>query len=187
VVTGKFRLWTQLILTTLVNASTESNPIRLARVHNGRTNHHEGQEENCQESGEEASEEEKEVGDLRGDLRGAAVMSVPVVAAAAMAALVSVPTASASSITNRDGKDHKVTVIEGKAAKDQVLKPSAALEGICRTGCVIRLNDSETDEYELRGSDVVSIEGGYLSSDGPPASAGPMADEADQPFAPGAK
>ena len=114
-------------------------------------------------------------------------MSCTAVAAAAIAALLWFPDAHASSLTNRDGKDYKVTVIEGKATKAHVLKPSAALEGICTKGCVIRLNDSKNDEYELQGSDIVSIEDGYLYYDGPPASAVPKADDADQPSEPGAK
>jgi hypothetical protein len=114
-------------------------------------------------------------------------MSTMVVAAIAIVALLWIPSACASSITNRDDKDHKVTVIMGEATKDHVLVPSAALEGICQKGCVIRLNDSNDDEYELKGSDVVSIEDGYLYYDGPPASAVPKADDADQPFEPGAE
>jgi len=114
-------------------------------------------------------------------------MPLKVVAAFLIAALFWFPPAYASSITNRDAKDYKVTVIEGKATKAHVLKPSAALEGICQKGCVIRLNDNENDEYELQGSDVVSIEDGYLYYDGPPASAVPKADDADRPSEPGAK
>jgi hypothetical protein len=114
-------------------------------------------------------------------------MSTMAVAAIAIVALLWVPSAGASSITNRDDKDYKVTVIMGEATKDHVLVPSAALEGICQKGCVIRLNDSNDDEYELKGSDVVSIEDGYLYYDGPPASAVPKADDADQPFEPGAE
>jgi hypothetical protein len=113
-------------------------------------------------------------------------MSALVVAAPIIAALLWFPAAYASSLTNRDAKGHKVTIIEEKAAKDHILKPSAALEGICQKGCVIRLNDSENDEYELQSSDVVSIEDGYLYYDGPPASAVPKADDAEQPFRPGA-
>jgi hypothetical protein len=114
-------------------------------------------------------------------------MSTMVVAALVTAALIWVPGACASSITNRDGKDHKVTVIEGKAAKDHVLAPSAALERICEKGCVVRLNDNEKDEYELKGSETVSIEDGYLYYDGPPASAVPKVDDADRPFEPGSE
>jgi hypothetical protein len=114
-------------------------------------------------------------------------MSIMVVAATVTAALYWVPSACASSITNRDDKDRKITVIEGKTAKDHVLAPSAALTGICQTGCVVRLNDSQKDEYELKGSESVSIEDGYLYYDGPPASAVPKADDADRPFEPGGK
>jgi len=74
--------------------------------------------------------------------------------------------AHAVSITNRDEHDHKVTVIEGNAKADHVLKPSQALNGICVKGCTIRLNDTEDDEYQLEGSDVVSIEDGSLFYEG---------------------
>jgi len=113
-------------------------------------------------------------------------MSFMVVAATVTAALW-VPVACSSSVTNRDDKDWKVTVIEGKTTKGHVLAPSAALEGICQKGCVVRLNDNEKDEYELNGSETVSIEDGYLYYDGPPASAVPKVDDADRPFGPGDK
>jgi hypothetical protein len=71
------------------------------------------------------------------------------------------------SITNRDDKDHKLTIVEGETRTEHVLKPTQVLEGICAKGCVIRLNDSENDEYELEGTEVVSIEEGYLYYDGP--------------------
>ncbi len=114
-------------------------------------------------------------------------MSLMVTAAIATAVLYWVPSACASSITNRGDKDWKVTVIEGKTTKDHVLAPSAALDGICEKGCVVRLNDNEEDEYELRGSETVSIEDGFLYYDGPPASAVPKADDADRPFEPGSE
>lgn len=95
------------------------------------------------------------------------------VLAASVAVLVAVSGpavfAAGVSITNRDDKEHKLTVIEDEGAKktDHVLKASQVLEGICAKGCIIRLNDSEEDEYELEGSEVVSIEEGYLYYDGP--------------------
>jgi hypothetical protein len=106
-------------------------------------------------------------------------VSTLVIAVTVTAALIGAPGACASSITNRDGKDWKVSVIEGKVTKDHVLAPSAALQGICPKGCVVRLNDNEKDEYELKGSEKVSIEDGYLYYDGPPASAVPKAEDAD--------
>lgn len=108
-------------------------------------------------------------------------MSRWAVAASLGVVLIGSPGAFASSITNRDGTDQKVSIIEGNAAADHILRPSAALTGICLRGCVIRLNDSQKDEYELKGSEVLSIEGGYLYYDGPPASAVPKAGDADQP------
>jgi hypothetical protein len=114
-------------------------------------------------------------------------MSKLVVTASLIVALIWIPNACASAITNRDGKDHKVSVIEGNAAADHILRPSASLEGVCNNGCVIRLNDNAKDEYELQGSDVVSIEDGYLYYDGPPASAVPKAGDADQPSGPKSK
>ena len=78
--------------------------------------------------------------------------------------------AHAVAITNRDERDHKITVIEDDGAKtvDFVLKPNQLLENICIKGCVIRLNDSEEDEYELvAGNEIVSIEDGYLYYDQP--------------------
>jgi hypothetical protein len=86
-----------------------------------------------------------------------------------LAGLVATEAAAAVSVTNRDDKDYKLTVIEGDAKQDHVLKPAGVLEGICAKGCVIRLGDSENDEYELEGSEVVSIEDGYLYYDGPEA------------------
>ena len=114
-------------------------------------------------------------------------MSLKVVAASLSVALSLSPAAYASSLTNRDDKDYKVDVIEGKSTETSVLKPSAALQGICPKGCVIRLNDDVNNEYELSGSEDVSIEGGYLYYDGPPATAVPKAGGAAAPSEPGAK
>jgi hypothetical protein len=93
-------------------------------------------------------------------------------AAAVLGTAVAVsPVLATVSITNRDDRDHKLTIIEGDGATktDHVLKAGQVLEGVCPNGCVIRLNDSEEDEYELEGTEVVSIEEGYLYYDGPDA------------------
>ncbi len=97
-------------------------------------------------------------------------------AACALVLAIGLAGASASaavSITNRDDKEHKLTIIEedGKTKADHVLKGSGVLENVCKAGCVVRLNDSEEDEYELEGTEVVSIEDGYLYYDGPDAPA----------------
>jgi hypothetical protein len=92
--------------------------------------------------------------------------------------------ASAASLANRDDKDHKITIIEGDAKADQVLKPQQVIEKICLKGCVLRLNESEDDEYQLEAEDMVSIEDGYLYHDAPDTPAAPA--PGTQP-APGAK
>jgi hypothetical protein len=91
--------------------------------------------------------------------------------------------ATGASVTNRDDRDHKVTIIEGDAKADHMLKPNQVLEGICLKGCVLRLNDSEDDEYQLEVNDVVSIEDGFLYYDGPDA----PAETPDQKGQPGGK
>lgn len=92
------------------------------------------------------------------------------------------------SITNRDTKDHKITiVIEGQGNQDQVLKPEQVVEQVCDKGCILRLNDSEDDEYQLEMNDIVSIEDGYLYYDNDPSADAPAAkpDDAKQdPAAP---
>lgn len=80
------------------------------------------------------------------------------------------------SITNRDTKEHKITiVVTGEANKDQVLQPSQVIEQVCDKGCILRLNDSEDDEYQLEAEDVVSIEDGYLYYDNDPPAEAPAA------------
>lgn len=111
------------------------------------------------------------------------VMAVAVTVTAALW----VSSACASSITNRDDKDWKVTIIEEATTGSHVLAPSAALKSTCQKGCVVRLDDNEKVEYVLKGSERVSIEDGYLYYDGPPASAVPKAEDADRPFEPGSK
>lgn len=81
--------------------------------------------------------------------------------------MMCVNAAGAASLTNHDERDYKVTIIEGSESADRTLKPSEILSSICSKGCVIRLNDSEEDEYQLEPDDVVSIEDGSLYYDDP--------------------
>ena len=86
--------------------------------------------------------------------------------------------AAAVSLTNRDDRAHKITIVEGESSQHHTLAPAAVLEGICQKGCVIRLNDNADDEYELEGDEIVSIEEGYLYYDGPDTPAEPQQGEA---------
>jgi hypothetical protein len=89
------------------------------------------------------------------------------------AALLAITPAQAATVTNRDAKEYKLTILEGDKAQHHVLKPSAVLPDLCPKGCIVRLNDSENDEYELEGTEIVSIEDGYLYYDVPDAVPGP--------------
>ena len=94
---------------------------------------------------------------------------------------------SAATISNRDDKDQKITIIVGETKTDNVLKPLQVLEKICLQGCVVRLNDSEDDDYQIEPDDVVSIEDGYLYYDSTdaPVEAAPNDGKADgKPAAP---
>ncbi len=104
-------------------------------------------------------------------------MRVWLLAASLLAALVHAGAASALTVINRDDHDHKVTIVEGQKATDHVLKPDAQVENVCLKGCVVRLNDSEEEEYELEGHEVVFIEDGNLYYDGPDAPADPPASD----------
>jgi hypothetical protein len=87
------------------------------------------------------------------------------------AIMLTMTAASAATLTNRDQREHKVTVIEGESKKDHTLKPQQALDGICPKECILRLNDSEDDEYQIEPDDLVSIEEGNLYYDSPEAPA----------------
>ena len=94
--------------------------------------------------------------------------------------------AVAVSLTNRDERPYKVTFIEGETRTEQALAPGGVLEGVCLAGCVLRLDDNETEEYELEGFETVSIEAGVLYYDGPdaPAETPPAQGEPGRPPTP---
>lgn len=82
--------------------------------------------------------------------------------------------AFAVTLTNRDVKDVKVTVVESDARQEHILNPGKVIEGVCQKGCIIRLNDSDNAEYELEGSEAVSIEEGFLYYDTPVGEGAPQ-------------
>lgn len=104
-------------------------------------------------------------------------MRVRLLVASLCAVLTHSSTALALTVINRDDHDHKVTIVEGSRSTDHTLKPDAQVENVCLKGCVVRLNDSEEEEYELEGNEVVFIEDGNLYYDGPDAPADPPAPE----------
>ena len=87
--------------------------------------------------------------------------------------LSSIAAADAASITNRDDRDHKVTIVEGDTKTDHTVKPSQVLTDICAKGCTVRLDDDADEEYQLEANDVVSIEEDSLYYDNPETPATP--------------
>jgi hypothetical protein len=85
----------------------------------------------------------------------------------AIAALLMTSAASAATITNRGDKEVKLTITEGSSRQDEALSSGKVVDGVCQKGCIIRLNDNANDEYELEGSESVSVEGGFLYYDSP--------------------
>lgn len=83
----------------------------------------------------------------------------------AIAALLMTSTAHAVTITNRGDQETILKVLDGASQQDLRLPGGKVVEGVCQKGCIIRLNDSGNGVYELRGSDVVSVEEGFLYYD----------------------
>lgn len=110
-----------------------------------------------------------------------------VIAGLLIAVLLSPSAAQSASITNRDDRDRKVTIIEGGSQKILVLKPNEVIGGICKAGCLIRIDDSREDPFELEGSEITSIEDGQLYDDeaGAPPVSGSGPDV--QPSQPGSR
>ena len=110
----------------------------------------------------------------------------------AAALLMTSIAADAASITNRDTKDVKVTISEGETTTEHTIRPSQVLDKVCMSGCVVRLDDNEEDEYEVEAEDIVAIEDGFLYYDGPddpnkPGGSSPTPPSAPAPATPAPK
>ncbi len=70
--------------------------------------------------------------------------------------------ALASTIVNRDSKEHKLTTIRGSTRKSFTLAPGGQVSDVCAEGCIIRLNDDVAADYILEGNELVSVEDGLM-------------------------
>ncbi len=84
----------------------------------------------------------------------------------AVTALLWAQPAAAVTLSNNDSKPYKITVTVKAESKVHDLAPGKKLVGFCKSGCVIRLNGSAADDYELEGTERVSIESGLVYYDG---------------------
>jgi hypothetical protein len=92
-------------------------------------------------------------------------MTFKALTAGTIVALLITSAAQAATITHRSGQPTKVLVIEGAERQEKILSPGQVLDGVCQQGCIIRLNDSSSSEYELKSSESVSVEEGFLYYD----------------------
>ena len=104
--------------------------------------------------------------------------SLLVIAARTIAVLLMTSAVSAAMITNRGDKEVKLTITEGSSHQDEVLPVGKVISGVCQKSCIIRLNDNVNDEYELDGSESVSVDGGFLYYDSPGKGGAPPAGSA---------
>ncbi len=77
------------------------------------------------------------------------------------------PPAQALTISNTDPKPHTVTVKTGGDSAELTIEPDMAVEPPCQTGCIVELENGE--QYEMKGDEEVSIEGGTIFVDAVPS------------------
>jgi hypothetical protein len=76
------------------------------------------------------------------------------------------PPAQALTISNTDPDSHTITVKTGGDSTELVVEPDMAVEAPCASGCTVELENGE--QYEMKGGEVVSIEGGIIFVDAVP-------------------
>ena len=83
------------------------------------------------------------------------------------------PPAQALTISNTDPKPHTITVKTGGDNAELTIAPAAAVEPPCQSGCTVELENGE--QYEMKGDEEVSIEGGVIFVDAAPSAGGDTA------------
>ena len=76
----------------------------------------------------------------------------------------SAPHAAALTITNREAVEARLTIITGALRDSHAIAPGRVLKDVCPRGCIVRLADQS--EWELSGTEVVSLEGSVVYYDG---------------------
>jgi hypothetical protein len=76
--------------------------------------------------------------------------------------------AQALTISNTDPDSHTITIKAGSDSTELVVEPQMAVEPPCTAGCTVELENGE--QYEMKGGEEVSIEGGVIYVDAVPGS-----------------
>jgi hypothetical protein len=95
--------------------------------------------------------------------------TVSILSFGAFAALLALP-AEALTISNTDVDSHTITVTTNGDNKELTVEPQAEVDAPCDKGCTIGLDSGE--QYEMKGDESASIEGGTLFVDSAPSDEG---------------
>jgi hypothetical protein len=101
------------------------------------------------------------------------LMSVGLMSVGLMSVVFAHP-AEALTISNADPAPHTITVTVGSDSKELTVPADQDVDAACADGCKVKLENGE--EYELKGSESVSIEDGVIFVD-----SSPDADDQDIP------
>ena len=74
--------------------------------------------------------------------------------------------AGALTISNTDPDPHTITVKTGGDSTELTIAPDTAVEPPCQSGCTVELENGE--QYEMKGGEEASIEGGTMFVDSMP-------------------
>ncbi len=80
--------------------------------------------------------------------------------------VVSPAPAGALTISNADPDPHTITVSVGGDSKELTVAPDQEVDAGCSDGCKVKLENGE--EYDLKGTETVSIEDGVIFVDASP-------------------
>jgi hypothetical protein len=83
-----------------------------------------------------------------------------------LAGLLPAGPAFALTISNLDAQPHTISVSAGAKAEELKVEPQKSVEPGCSGGCKIKLENGE--EYEFKGNETVSIDGGAMFIDSSP-------------------
>ena len=97
------------------------------------------------------------------------MMTVSLLSLGVAGALFALP-AQALTISNTDADSHTITVTVNGDSKELAIEPQAQVDAPCDKGCTVGLDSGE--QYEMKGDESASIEGGTLFVDSAPSDEG---------------
>lgn len=93
-------------------------------------------------------------------------MRIAIILGLGVLGMLLAPPAQALTISNTDTDSHTITVKTGGDSTELVVEPDKVVEAPCASGCTVELENGE--QYEMKGGEEVSIEGGIMFVDAVP-------------------